>query len=375
MDLLSIYVSNGTGIIILLMLLYVSRSRTQRDSIEDRIFTFMIFGVMAGCFMEAFSYTIDGKLFSGARILNYIANTYLYTINVVLPFLVLVYVDLGLYGDLGRIRKKYRIEIAILIIMIVMNIVNFFYPITYYINELNIYERRPLSYLSYVIILYYCLVAMIVTSRYEKENGARTFINIRMFLIPILIGAGLQFMFYGLSLAWLSAALGLNGLYMMQQNETAYIDSLVDIYNRQYFNHILSGWIASGRDIVGIMIDIDHFKSINDNYGHSEGDRALKALVDILKKARKDNERVFRLAGDEFIVMKLTDDIKGLDRFMNDVKKGLDTYNRENGLPYKLAISYGSSHFEPHKSSVDDFMKEMDDNMYRMKSEHHQTSE
>lgn len=375
MDLLSIYVSNGTGIIILLMLLYVSRSRTQRDSIEDRIFTFMIFGVMAGCFMEAFSYTIDGKLFSGARILNYIANTYLYTINVVLPFLVLVYVDLGLYGDLGRIRKKYRIEIAILIIMIVMNIVNFFYPITYYINELNVYERRPLSYLSYVIILYYCLVAMIVTSRYEKENGARTFINIRMFLVPILIGAGLQFMFYGLSLAWLSAALGLNGLYMMQQNETAYIDSLVDIYNRQYFNHILSGWIASGRDIVGIMIDIDHFKSINDNYGHSEGDRALKALVDILKKARKDNERVFRLAGDEFIVMKLTDDIKGLDRFMNDVKKGLDTYNRENGLPYKLAISYGSSHFEPHKSSIDDFMKEMDDNMYRMKSEHHQTSE
>ena len=375
MDLLSIYVSNGTGIIILLMLLYVSRSRTQRDSIEDRIFTFMIFGVMAGCFMEAFSYTIDGKLFSGARILNYIANTYLYTINVVLPFLVLVYVDLGLYGDLSRIRKKYRIEIAILIIMIVMNIVNFFYPITYYINELNVYERRPLSYLSYVIILYYCLVAMIVTSRYEKENGARTFINIRMFLVPILIGAGLQFMFYGLSLAWLSAALGLNGLYMMQQNETAYIDSLVDIYNRQYFNHILSGWIASGRDIVGIMIDIDHFKSINDNYGHSEGDRALKALVDILKKARKDNERVFRLAGDEFIVMKLTDDIKGLDRFMNDVKKGLDTYNRENGLPYKLAISYGSSHFEPHKSSIDDFMKEMDDNMYRMKSEHHQTSE
>ena len=375
MDLLSVYVGNGTGIIILLMLLYVSRSRTQRDSIEDRIFTFMIFGVMLGCFMEGFSYTIDGKLFNGARILNYITNTYLYTINVLLPFMVLIYVDFGLYGDISRIKKRYRIEIAVLVFMLAMNILNLFIPVSYYINELNIYERRPFSYFSYVVILYYCLVAMIVTNRYEKENGARTFINIRMFLVPVLIGAGLQFMFYGLSLAWLSAALGLNGLYMMQQNETSYIDSLVDIYNRQYFNHILSGWIASGSNIIGMMIDVDHFKSINDNYGHSEGDKALKALAGILRKARKDNERVFRFAGDEFIVMKLTDDVNGLDRFMKDVEEGLETYNKENSLPYKLTISYGLSHFDPHKSSVNAFMKEMDDNMYRMKSKHHQDSE
>ena len=124
-----------------------------------------------------------------------------------------------------------------------------------------------------------------------------------------------------------------------------------------------------------MMIDVDHFKSINDNYGHSEGDKALKALAGILRKARKDNERVFRFAGDEFIVMKLTDDVNGLDRFMNDVKEGLETYNKENSLPYKLTISYGLSHFDPHKSSVNAFMKEMDDNMYRMKSKHHQDSE
>ena len=372
MDLLSIYVANGTGIVVLLMLLYVSRSRTQRDSVEDRIFTFMLFGVMIGCFMEAFSYTLDGRIFPGSRILNYIANTYLYTVNLLLPFSVMVYVDLGLYGDVSRIKKKYKKEIGIAIFMLTMTFVNFLYPVSYYINEQNIYERRPLSYFYYVIILYYCFVAMFVTHRFEKENGARVFININMFLIPILIGAGLQFMFYGLSLAWLSAALGLTGLYMMQQNETAYIDSLVDIYNRQYFNHILSGWITSGRSIVGIMIDVDNFKSINDNYGHSEGDKALKALAGILNKARRDSERVFRFAGDEFIVMKLTDDIRGLDRFMKEVEEGLDAYNRENDLPYKLAISYGSSYFDPQKSNVDAFMKEMDDNMYLMKNKHHQ---
>ena len=76
---------------------------------------------------------------------------------------------------------------------------------------------------------------MFVTRRFEKENGARTFFNVKMFLLPILIGAGLQFAFYGLSLAWLSAALGLVGLYMMQQNEVAYLDALAGTYNRQTF--------------------------------------------------------------------------------------------------------------------------------------------
>ena len=375
MDLVSIYVANGTGIFILLMLLYVSRTKWQRDGIEDRIFAFMIFGVMMGCFMEAFSYTIDGKIFPGARILNYVANTYLFTVNLLLPFSVLVYVDLCLYDDFGRITKKYKKEVGIAVFMFTMNIVNFFIPVSFYITQQNVYERRPLSYFYYVIIFYYCFVAMYVTHCYEKENGSRGFLNIKMFLIPILIGAGLQFMFYGLSLAWLSAAVGLVGLYMMQQNELAYIDPVVDIYNRQYLNHMLSGWISTEKNIVGAMIDIDHFKNINDSYGHSEGDKALKALADILKAKRKENERVFRFAGDEFIVLKLTDDPNGLDPTMEEINKAIDEYNRNNSLPYKLEISYGSSYFEPGKNDFDSFMKQMDDNMYEMKNQHHQKNE
>ena len=146
MDLLSIYVANGTGILVLIMLLYVSRSRTQRHSLEDKIFTFMIFGVMLGCFMEAFSYTLDGQVFPGSRLLNYIANSYLYSVNLLLPFSVLVYVDLGLYGKIDRIKRRYKKEIAIGMFMFAMNIVNFFIPISYYITEQNVYERRPFSY-------------------------------------------------------------------------------------------------------------------------------------------------------------------------------------------------------------------------------------
>lgn len=368
MDLQSIYISNGVGIFILLMLRYTSRTKIHQRKTEDKIYAFMIFGVMLACFMEAFSYSIDGVVFPGSRFLNYVANTYLFSVNLLLPFCLLVYIELSLYEDYSRIWRCYKPQIIIAVLMFGVNIVNFFVPISYYITPENVYERRPLSYVYYFVILYYCLSALILTKRYEREYGSRVFFSVGMFLFPILVGAGLQFMFYGLSLAWLSAAIGLVGLYMMQQNELAYIDPLVDTYNRQYLNQLLSGWTARRLSFAGVMLDIDSFKSINDNYGHSEGDRALRRVTDILKKARREKEWVFRFAGDEFIVLELTDNPKRLSAYMERVENAVKAYNQSGPL-YPLSLSYGMSFFET--GDIDDFMKEMDSRMYEMKALHH----
>ena len=372
MDLQSIFVSNGVGIFILLILLYASRARTLQRSAEDRIYTMMVVGVMLGCFMEAFSYSIDGRMFPGSRLLNYIANTYLYCVNVLLPFCVLVYIDLGIYGDPKRITQRYKPQIIVGVIMIAANVVNYIIPITYYITDANVYERRPFSYVYYIVILYYLISAFILTRRYEKENGARAFFNVMVFLVPILIGAALQFAFYGLSLAWLAAAIGLVGLFMMQQNELAYVDMLVDTYNRQFLNYVLSAWTARGKSFEGVMLDVDDFKCINDNFGHAQGDVALQAVTNILKESRIDNELVFRYAGDEFIVLKMADAPGSLDAYMDNVEKNLDEYNSADH-PYQLALSYGTSYYGDG-SSTDAFIKEMDDGMYAMKVEHHRAA-
>ena len=371
-DLLSIYVANGIGIFLLLMLQYASRTKIQTHRLEDRLYSFMLVGVMLGCFMEAFSYYLDGKVFPGSRVLNYIANTYLFTGNLLLPFCVLVYVDLGLYDDPSRVWKKYKPQIFVGVIMLLITFASCFFPIAYYINEQNVYERRPIGYVYYFVILYYLVSGIVLTRRYEKENGARAFFNVNVFLIPILIGAGLQFLFYGLSLAWLSSAIGLVGLFMMQQNEQAYIDSLVDTYNRQYLNHIFSAWITRGKTFVGVMLDIDRFKLINDRFGHSEGDKALKKTAEILKQSRLDHEWVFRFAGDEFIILKLSDSPEGLNAYMDEVNRRLAEYN-QGSRPYLLEISYGTSFF--NAGSLDTFMKEMDNRMYEMKATHHRTGD
>lgn len=372
MDLRSIFVTNGVGIFILLMLYYVSRTRILRRRTEDRLYSFMIFGVMLGCFTEAFSYALDGRVFPGAIALNYLANTYLFSFNLILPFCVLAYTDLGLYGDMKRIWKEYKPQIAVGAVLLTATLVNLFYPFVYHISEDNVYSRRPFGYVYYAAILYYLITAIVVTKRYEKEHGARTFFNINMFLVPILVGAGLQFAFYGLSVAWLASAIGLTGLYMMQQNETAYIDPLLEMYNRRYLDYILSSWISRGCSFTGMMIDIDGFKSINDSFGHSEGDRALMYIADILKKSAAGNEIPFRFAGDEFIVLRRTADRHDLSGYIAKMEQDLEKFNAgRSDDEYRLGMSYGISTFHPGEDSVDTFMKELDDRMYEMKSEHH----
>lgn len=368
LNLQSIFLANGVGIFLLLVLRYVSIARIQRARPEDRIFAFMVFGVMIGCLFEAFSYAIDGKLFTGSILLNYIANTYLFTINLLLPLALLFYVDLGLYGDPKRLRELYKPQKITAGIMISLTLLNLFVPVIYRISEQNLYSRMPLSYLFYVLIIYYCFTALYVTKQYEKANGTRSFFSIRMFLFPILLGTTLQFIFYGLSLAWLSASIGLVGLYMMQQNEMAYIDPLVDTYNRQYLNNILSAWSARGYSFTGMMLDIDHFKQINDTYGHTEGDSALKTATDLLKTARTGNELVFRFAGDEFIILKLTSDKEGLQDYIQKLNQITREHNQTAPL-YPLSFSYGTSFFQ--NGEIDAFIKEMDSRMYQMKEKHH----
>ncbi len=369
MDLRFNYIANAVGVFILLILLYVSNAKILRNRTEDKVYTIMVVGVMIGCGMEALSYAVDGQTFPGARAVNYFTNTYLYTFNLLLAFCVVVYVDLGLYGDKTRIWKKYKVQIAVGVIMLCTTILNLFTPIAYTVNEQNIYERKPFSYIYYIVIMFYLITAFVVNHQYEKRNGARSFFRIPVFILPIIAGIGLQYLFYGLSLAWLSCAIGLTGLFMMQQNELAYVDSLVNTYNRQYMNHIISSWTSRDYSFAGIMFDIDDFKSINDTFGHSEGDHALQFATNILKQARRDDEWVFRYAGDEFVVLKRTGDPDGLDEYLQRVREGLDEFSSQHH-PYRLSLSYGVSVLDDR--STDAFMGEMDRRMYEMKACHHQ---
>ncbi len=127
---------------------------------------------------------------------------------------------------------------------------------------------------------------------------------------------------------WVSPAIiqgaGIAALYLMmlgnafgyllltrekQQAELArleVVDALTDVPNRRGFYQTLTPWIAlarrPGMPTALIILNLDHFKRVNDNYGHPVGDLVLKAMVDVCKKQLRDSDLMGRLGGAEFAI-------------------------------------------------------------------------
>jgi two-component system cell cycle response regulator len=87
--------------------------------------------------------------------------------------------------------------------------------------------------------------------------------------------------------------------------ELALTDPLTSLYNQRYLRRHLNGLMQSGqgRPIAVLMIDVDHFKKVNDDYGHASGDVALKLIADVLRANIRAFDSLARYGGEEFVVV------------------------------------------------------------------------
>lgn len=131
-----------------------------------------------------------------------------------------------------------------------------------------------------------------------------------------------------------------------QDNElktAAETDHLTSINNRRFFDEVLQKELArSAREdkpLSLLMIDLDHFKPLNDHYGHTEGDKALKAVSEYLQKYTRSYDHLARWGGDEFVIlcpnMSAPDALPHADR----IRSGFETLD----FPWdqKLTLSVG----------------------------------
>jgi len=85
--------------------------------------------------------------------------------------------------------------------------------------------------------------------------------------------------------------------------EEVLLDGLTGLVNRRGFDECIAPLAASGDGVSLVLVDIDHFKKVNDSYGHVFGDRVLKAVADVLKSMVKVRDVVARYGGEEFAVL------------------------------------------------------------------------
>lgn len=152
------------------------------------------------------------------------------------------------------------------------------------------------------------------------------------------------------------------------KNEIIFVDRLTGLYNRVYLEFLQKqACKKKGVWVSGIMIDLNGFKQINDNYGHSEGDAALIIVADLLRKSFSEYGIVTRYAGDEFVVMLNTTDEQFIPELIERAKKNFQEENQTNDKSYQLSASMGYAVSNLVVETMDDFMNRIDKQMYQDK--------
>jgi diguanylate cyclase (GGDEF)-like protein len=143
-------------------------------------------------------------------------------------------------------------------------------------------------------------------------------------------------------------------------------DSLFDemrIYNRNTFNNLAWKLVdiekREEKNCSFLMIDFDHFKQVNDQYGHHTGDEALKQLVNTIKNIIRESDVLFRYGGEEFVVFLPNTDVAGAKEIAEKIRKGVQSQainikdKNEQKLQLKKTITIGCASMNQIKDKKD----------------------
>ena len=362
----SIYVANIIGIVLIVVLIICNLWRLQSKTPANKNLVLMMFFALTSCIADPISYTIKGIPGLMPKIAVYATSTWLFAANMLA---VLCWVRFLSYYLNGSITRRHKIALnAIIVAGVTVLIVNLFHPIVFSIDANNLYKRKSF-YFFFTAIDYLLLINSLFTYyRSKQRGGVLKFFPIWVYIVPIIIGGIIQSLFYGISVIPTSIAISIAGILASLQNEMIYRDALTGVFNRTYLDYQLKKFAKRPKlKITGIMLDLNDFKRINDELGHSVGDEALIATTRILQRSINSMGNVMRYAGDEFIIFINTQDDDTIESCIKRIRYNFDKFNDEMNKPYKLSASMGFCKLDFTKMQIDDFINTIDSRMYEDK--------
>lgn len=151
------------------------------------------------------------------------------------------------------------------------------------------------------------------------------------------------------------------------------IDGLTQVYNKRYFVETMEREIGRAqryrRDLSLIMFDIDHFKNINDTYGHLAGDYVLKQLAAVIKSRIRREDILARYGGEEFAIILPEIDSYNAFQFAEKIRRLTEkAVFKFEDTEIPVTISVGVSSLSPDVHDPQEFIKLADQNLYEAKS-------
>ena len=158
----------------------------------------------------------------------------------------------------------------------------------------------------------------------------------------------------------------------LKVEEMSRTDGLTGLYRRGYFNERLEeeelrAKRSNGRFSI-LMMDIDHFKKVNDTYGHQAGDLVLKTVSEILKNSIYETDFAARYGGEEFVVIFPKTDPEGLKIKSEKIRQKIEEAEITVGLEkIKVTASFGIAHFPKDSQVAEEVLRYADISLYKSK--------
>ncbi len=243
-----------------------------------------------------------------------------------------------------------------------------FYILLLVIAQFSVVRFWKWQRFAMVIFLYFCFLSTfylgsLITPIYSITNNRL----LEIFNITVVFTA---------SILELSMDKFVNGIIDSQQQKNieelklqAHIDPLTGLYNRRYANIYFESIIknlSSYNDICFAMVDIDNFKSINDTYGHSTGDKVLINLAEIFQHSLRQTDRIIRWGGEEFLLVITNADIDVVFRIIDNIRRRIEESETVvDGHTIKFTVTAGAAQLKD--TNIERTIKNCDNNLYEGK--------
>ena len=364
-----IFIADMLGIFLILGAILSGAWKLQKKNKEDKVLLGIMSLVVCACIADAVSFASDARPGELFKVLGYVSNFILFFANLVIGPLWVMLVSRHIYGTVSKFQRILMATLSGFVLLLL--IINFFNPIIFEINEANVYSRGPLFMVNNLMELAFMIDGVIIYLVGKARSGGVKFFPVLQFVWPIFICVCIQNFFYGISTVWVGIAVGFTSLMLALQNENIFIDKLTRLFNRYYLDRI-SGTLKRGKKIAMMMIDMNDFKSVNDNLGHSQGDDALFSMAEILRETLGSHGIAVRYAGDEFVVVLNVDNEETAAFYRDRIKQKLKEFNKQRIKQYKMSASIGMGIFDLTQNSLDEILEIIDKRMYEDKKAYYE---
>lgn len=246
---------------------------------------------------------------------------------------------------------------------------------SFYLDDANVYHRGEFAILQYLVLLAYLLGASVMALIQRKKEAARDrraeLLTIAFFTAPPLMGGLVQTAFYGLNLIWPCAVISSLLVLLNKAGEAISQDTITGLNNRRNLEKHLRQYDENqDRPVTLMMLDIDAFKRINDQHGHSAGDQAIMEAAQVLKKVFGGSSAFLsRFGGDEFVVVIPGADEGKAQAAITRIHASFEALSAEHSFPFQLSVSAGYAMSEKTGATrTAELLKTADKRMYEAKA-------